>query len=87
METLERKVKDVLLELFAEHEIQIEDNPNGRVSGFIISDKFSDMNHEARYHKIWGPLRKKLTKSEQSKILGFIAFTPAEYEGYCEPSL
>ncbi|MGH7597489.1 MAG: hypothetical protein ACREOI_14135 [bacterium] len=87
MENFEQKIKDILLELFAEHELQVETEPDGRVSGFIISDKFMDMDHLARQRKIWGLLRKKLTKTEQMKILGFVAFTPAEHEAYSEPSL
>lgn len=87
METFAKKIKDILLEFFAEDELQIETEPDGRVSGFIISDKFIDMDHLARQRKIWSLLRKKLTKSEQMKILGFVAFTPAEHEAYSEPSL
>ncbi|MCI0698872.1 hypothetical protein L0337_43590 [candidate division KSB1 bacterium] len=87
METFEQKIKDILLELFAEHELQLETEPDGRVSGFIISDKFMDMDHLARQRKIWSLLRKKLTKTEQMKILGFVAFTSAEHEAYSEPSL
>jgi acid stress-induced BolA-like protein IbaG/YrbA len=87
METFEKKIKDILLELFAEPELQLETEPDGRVSGFIISDKFVDMDHLARQRKIWSLLRKKLTKTEQMKILGFVAFTPAEHEAYSEQSL
>jgi acid stress-induced BolA-like protein IbaG/YrbA len=87
METFAKKVKDILLEFFAEDELQIETEPDGRVSGFIITDKFIDMDHLARQRKVWSLLRKKLTKSEQMKILGFVAFTPAEHEAYSEPSL
>jgi acid stress-induced BolA-like protein IbaG/YrbA len=87
METFEKKIKDILLELFAEDELQLETEPDGRVSGFIISDKFVDMDHLARQRKVWSLLRKKLSKTEQMKILGFVAFTPAEHEAYSEPSL
>jgi acid stress-induced BolA-like protein IbaG/YrbA len=87
METFEQKIKAILLELFAEHELQLETEPDGRVSGFIISDKFMDMDHLTRQRKIWSLLRKGLTKNEQMKVLGFVAFTPAEHEAYSEPSL
>ena len=87
MEAFEKKINAILLELFAGHELQLETEPDGRVSGFIISDKFVDMDHLARQRKIWSLLRKKLTKAEQMKILGFVAFTPAEHEAYSEPSL
>lgn len=87
MEAFEKKIKDILLESFAEHELQLETEADGRVSGFIISDKFMGMDHLARQRKVWSVLRKGLTKNEQMKILGFVAFTPAEHEAYSEPSL
>ena len=80
MEAFKKKIKESLLELFAEQELQLETEPDGRVSGFIISDKFMDMDHLARQRKIWALLRKRLTKTEQMKILGFVAFTPAGHE-------
>lgn len=86
METFEKKIRAILLELFPEPEFQLETEPDGRVSGFIISDKFVDMDHLGRQRKIWSLLRKHLTKTEQMKILGFVAFTPAEHEAYSEPS-
>ena len=72
MEAFKKKIKESLLELFAEQELQLETEPDGRVSGFIISDKFMDMDHLARQRKIWALLRKRLTKTEQMKILGFV---------------
>jgi hypothetical protein len=40
------------------------------------------MDNLARQHKIWRLLRKKLTNSEQAKVLDFLAYTPEEDEAY-----
>ena len=87
MAKIEQKVKNILLESFDEDELQLEMNENGLLAGFIISSQFDDLDDLTRQKKIWNLLRKKITKSERGEILGFIAFTPAEYEAYSEPSL
>ncbi len=87
METLEQKVKRILVEYFDENEIQFDDNPDGRVSGFIISEKFLDVDDLERQIKISGILRKSLSVPEQKKVMGFFPFTPEEYQAYREPSL
>ena len=87
MAAIQQKVKEILSEIFSDQEIQIDLNQNGRVAGFIVSEKFAGMDHEARQRKIWSLLEKKITRAERSKILGFIAFTPEEHEVYSEPSL
>ncbi len=83
---LEKKVKNILSELFAEHELKLETEPDGRVSGFIISDQFLNMDIKDRIHVVRNLLRKKLTQPEQRQILGFLTFTPVEYEAYSTQS-
>jgi len=82
MDKLKEKVKGSLLEFFTERELQFEENPDGRVSGFIISPKFVEMDELARQKKIWELLRKKLKEAERTKVIGFITFTPREYKAY-----
>lgn len=82
MDKLKEKVKNSFLEFFTERELQFEDNPDGRVSGFIISKKFVEMDELARQNKIWGLLRTNLKMTERSKVIGFITFTPREYKAY-----
>jgi len=82
MDKLKEKVKISLLEFFTERELQFEENPDGRVSGFIISKKFVEMDELARQKKIWELLRKKLKEAERTKVIGFITFTPREYKAY-----
>lgn len=81
---LEQKVKNILLNLFSESELKLETEPDGRVSGFIISDKFIDVDELERQHMIWKLLRPNITKSERSQIIGFLTFTPLGYEVYSE---
>jgi hypothetical protein len=82
MDKLKSKVKTSLLEFFKENELLFEENPDGRVSGFIVSRKFIDMDELARQRKIWELLQKRLTPSERSKVIGFITFTPREHKAY-----
>jgi hypothetical protein len=82
MDKLGKKVKSSLLEFFTENELLFEKNPDGRVSGFIVSNKFADMDELTRQRKIWKLLQKNLTRSERSKIIGFITFTPREHKAY-----
>lgn len=82
MDKLRKKVKNSLLEFFTENELLFEENPDGRVSGFIVSKKFTDLDELARQRKIWELLQKNLTQSERSKIIGFITFTPREHKAY-----
>jgi acid stress-induced BolA-like protein IbaG/YrbA len=87
MAPIEQKVRKILSEYFEQDEIQFETNPDDRVSGFIISEKFADMDDFNRQSHIWSLLRKNMSKPEQAIVIGFIAFTPAEFEAYREPSL
>ncbi len=82
MDKLKNKVKNSLLAFFKENELIFEENPDGRVSGFIVSKKFTDMDELARQRKIWQLLQHNLTLSERSKIIGFITFTPKEHKAY-----
>jgi acid stress-induced BolA-like protein IbaG/YrbA len=78
--SIEEKVKSLLTKHFDENEIIFEDNPDGRVSGIIVSEKFEDMDDLQRQKIIWGLLRNEISKVERWQIIGFIAATPAEYK-------
>jgi len=82
MDKLKNKVKNSLLAFFKENELLFEENPDGRVSGFIVSKKFTNLDELARQRKIWELLQKNLTLAERSKIIGFITFTPREHKAY-----
>jgi stress-induced morphogen len=84
METIEQKVKDILKLEFTDEEIQFDHNPEERISGFIVSEKFEGLDSEARHEMIWSRLRNHLSSEERRQVLGFLAFTPAEMQAYSE---
>jgi acid stress-induced BolA-like protein IbaG/YrbA len=84
MGTIEQKVRDILKTQFADVEIRFDHEPGERVSGLIISEKFLDMDHEARQRTIWNLLRAHLTPEERRQVLGFLIYTPEEANAYTE---
>jgi len=84
METIEQKVRKILAEYFEENGIELECTPEGNVSGFIVSEKFSEVEGMNRQKLIRSLLRKNLGAREQKRVLGFFAMTPLEYQGYRE---
>lgn len=84
MDTIEQKVREVLKRRFSDEEIRFDHEPGERVSGFIVSDKFLDMDHLSRQKLISGLLFTYLTKEERRHVLGFLAFTPEEEQFYAE---
>jgi len=84
METLERKVRNILKQQFSDEEIRFDHKPGERVSGFIISRKFEGLDSEARHEMIWRLLRAHLTSEERQQVLGFLDYTPAEEKFYIE---
>ncbi len=87
MDAIAHKVKNILTNYFAEDEIKLDNEPNGRVSGFIVSKKFLGMDDLKRQVLISGLLRNNISKQERERILGFFPFTPEEYRAYRAPSL
>jgi len=84
MVTIEKRVRGILKKKFADEEIRFDHEPGEQISGFIVSEKFLDMDHEARQGLIWDLLNAHLSLEEQQQILGFLAFTPAEEKFYIE---
>jgi stress-induced morphogen len=84
METLEQKVKNALKLQFKDEEIQFHHEPEERIHGFIISEKFEGLDSEARHEMIWSLLHAHLTPEERQQIIGFIDYTPAEEKFYAE---
>jgi acid stress-induced BolA-like protein IbaG/YrbA len=84
MDTIEQKVREVLKIRFSDQEIRFDHEPGERVSGFIVSDKFLDMDHPSRQKLISSLLFTYLTKEERHRVLGFLAFTPEEEQAYAE---
>ena len=84
MDQLEQKIIDIIRTQFPDAEIRYDHEPDERISGFIISDKFSDMDHEARQGAVWKLLRSRLAPDEKQQVLGFLIYTPEEVRAYTE---
>jgi acid stress-induced BolA-like protein IbaG/YrbA len=84
MGTIEQKVRAILKMRFSDEEIRFDHEPGERISGFIVSDKFFDMDHEARQRLISNLLYTHLAREERRQVLGFLAFTPEEERAYAE---
>ncbi|NUO82648.1 hypothetical protein HUU05_21460 [candidate division KSB1 bacterium] len=85
MNPFEEKIVAIMTEHFKPTMLELEQHDEFRIHGFIASAKFENQEHLVRQKQIWKVLRKNSTKAEQKKILGFLAYTPAEYEAYNEP--
>ncbi|MGH7596033.1 MAG: hypothetical protein ACREOI_06745 [bacterium] len=84
MDQLEQKIIDVIRAQFADAEIRYDHEPDERISGFIVSEKFLDMDHEARQGAVWKLLRSRLSSEERQQVLGFLIYTPEEVKAYTE---
>jgi len=84
MGTIEQKIIGILKPQFADVEVRFDHEPDERISGFIISEKFLDMDHEARQGAVWKLLRSHLTSEEKQQVLGFLIYTPEEAQTYSE---
>ena len=85
MDAFEGKVKKLVMKHFKPSELAVGQYDEYQLNGVIVSKKFESLDHFDRQTQIWKMLRKNLTKAEQRKILGFLAYTPGEYEAYNEP--
>jgi len=68
MESIEQKVREVLKRRFSDEEIRFDHEPGERASGFIVSNKFLDMDHLNRQKLISSLLFTCLTKEERRHV-------------------
>jgi stress-induced morphogen len=86
MNAFDEKIKKLVTKHFKPHELTMEQYDEYQLNGVIVSKKFEGLDHFDRQKQVWKVLRKNLTKAEQRKILGFLAYTPGEYEAYNAPA-
>jgi hypothetical protein len=79
-----KKIGSILRKRFEDIEIRFDHEKGERISGFLISKKFSRMSHFTRQGVIWKLLRENLSDTQQRKILGFLIYTPREIQAYSE---
>lgn len=85
MNAFDGKVKKLVTRHFKPSELAVEQYDEHQLNGVIVSRKFEGLDHFDRQTQIWKVLRKNLTKAERRKILGFLAYTPGEYEADSAP--
>jgi hypothetical protein len=78
MGKLHKKIIGVLRSQFRDLEDALDDLPEGRVSGVIVSSSFNSLTHQARQDKLSKILRRELTPAELSAVGAIAALTPAE---------
>lgn len=84
MGALEKKIAGILKERFDDIEIRYDHEKGERISGFLISQKFSRMTPFTRQSAVRKLLRENLSETQQRKILGFLIYTPREIQMYSE---
>lgn len=78
MAQLRKKIIRVLRPHLRDLQDALEDLPDGRVSGVIISSTFNSLDHQARQKKLNAILDRELTAHELSSVGVIAALTPAE---------
>jgi len=82
MASIQKKVNNALLTIFSPDELHLEKAENDKVIGYIISDKFLNLDDEGRQDMLWELLRKHLNTIELSRIIALIALTHEEDMAY-----
>lgn len=59
-------------------EIELEENPAGRIGGFVISETFMNQSHIDRQNMLWDKLDNILDEEKRTKIIGILTMTPLE---------
>ncbi len=75
------ELEHILSEIGLENpDLEIEETPEGRVGGFIISESFLGISQIERQNMLWDKLDKILDEEKRLKIIGLLTMTPAEAE-------
>ena len=82
MANIQEKVKKALLKTFSENELRLEAVEDDKVMGFIVSNKFSNLDDETRQDMIWELLGKYLNLQELTRIIILITLTQEEEMAY-----
>lgn len=85
MNPFREKVKSIIADSLEPEKLRMEKHDERRIRGFIVSKKFEGLDEFERQAIIEKALKTKLNKTEQTKVLLFLAYTPGEYEAYSAP--
>jgi len=77
----EEELMAILLRMGLENPVlEINVRPEGRVSGFVISESFTGKSQIERQDMLWDTLDEVLDEEKNLKIIGLLTMTPAEVE-------
>ena len=79
METLQEKLKTILVSSLRECRTDLETLPNGHVCGDVISPEFDGMSYEDRYLRLRRIQEAGLTENEIINISTLLTYTPEEW--------
>jgi hypothetical protein len=80
-QSLKDKVADALKEAVgADARIELEDVPDGKVGGLVLSGSFANQSPSERQDRIWKHLDARLSPFERTRVVFIVTDTPAEYE-------
>ena len=81
MESLHEKVIGTLKVQFPDIVDGLETvKSTGRVTGWVASNEFDDLDDRDRQNLLWGVLKEKLTDTELNDLGPIVTLTPAEME-------
>jgi len=78
MGKLHKKINKILDECLQDYVDHLDDLPEGRVAGVIVSSTFNRMDHSKRMRKLETILKRELTADEYDSVGAIAALTPAE---------
>jgi len=74
------KLRELLAGEFGDAEIRLEQAaPAQKVAGFLVWSGFVGMEQLKRQDRLWGVLKKGLSKNEQLQITAILTVTPEEW--------
>lgn len=79
--SLKDKVTDALKEAVGEDaRIELDDVPDGKVGGLVLSGSFAGRSPSERQDHIWKYLDARLDAFERARVVFIVTDTPEEYE-------
>ena len=80
MAELINRLTDILATAFTGAQIELEPvAPAQKVAGFLVWSGFVGMEQLKRQDRLWGVLKKGLSKNEQLQITAILTVTPEEW--------
>jgi len=81
--SLTEKVRSIITATFGDakiHDLGIDANGYGRVTGVIVSPGFEGQTHLWRQDRLWDALKEGLSPDELRRVSLLMTVSPSEYE-------